>query len=652
MSSAPPNFPEKRTRVPAADEKSDFAWLAAEIGAIARELGAPAGDAETLEKIVARLAAKLTKRDADNATEFHLSLAEPGDAPVRDFLKKISAEDSPLCALAGTPERFAAGTETPLIFDEAHGALCFLRHFRQEKQIAETIAELSKADAGALPADAAQAAEKRLAAELPHALNEAQKNAVRTMLARQFFVVSGGPGTGKTTLLLRALICFFDRNPNAKILLAAPTGKAARRMKESLGSQIAEIAERAAAGTGHSENVAGTLGEILEKIRKIEPSTLHSLLKMSPSALRRSRAREIAADLLVVDEASMVGRELAARLFASLSAGTRLVLLGDKNQLESVEPGHIFGALCAADSLAACRTELTESRRFRADGFIGKFAAAVVRGARERVAELLASAGTEKTARTSRTFFEENSEIRLSENDFSENAIRRALEALFPERLKRVPADAEPEELLSLLESTRLLTPLRDRKSEFSAERINFLAARLFSHNPRVAAGTAAHFHGRPILITRNSGNFRNGDVGIVLADRNDSARGGGNGEFFAYFRDFSGGGIRRVLAALLPEHETAYAMSIHKAQGSEFSRLAIVFPPAGAANRDFFSRQLLYTAISRFRESATAFFHLIFDRETLLFAVSNRSEPRSLLREKIDEAAGAGNRPPRTQIP
>lgn len=642
MSSAPPNFPEKRMRVPAADEKSDFAWLAAEIGAIARELGAPAGDAEMLEKIVARLAVKLTKRDADDATEFHLSLEEPSEAPVRDFLKKISAENSPLRALAGTPERFAAGTETPLIFDEAHDALCFLRHFRQEKQIAETIAELSKTDAGALPA-AAHAAEKRLAAELPHALNEAQKNAVRTMLARQFSVVSGGPGTGKTTLLLRALICFFEQNPNAKILLAAPTGKAARRMKESLGSQIEKIAERAA---------AGTLGEILEKIRKIEPSTLHSLLKISPSALRRSRAREIAADLLVVDEASMVGRELAARLFASLSAGTRLVLLGDKNQLESVEPGHIFGALCAADSLAACRTELTESQRFRADGFIGKFAAAVVRGDRERVAELLASAGTEKIARTSRRFFEENSEIRLSENDFSENAIRRALEALFPEKLKRVPADAEPEELLSLLESTRLLTPLRDRKSEFSAERINFLAARLFSHNPRVAAGTAAHFHGRPILITRNSGNFRNGDVGIVLADRNDSASGGGNGEFFAYFRDFSGGGIRRVPAALLPEHETAYAMSIHKAQGSEFSRLAIVFPPAGAANRDFFSRQLLYTAISRFRESATAFFHLIFDRETLLFAVSNRSEPRSLLREKIDEAAGTGNRPPRTQIP
>lgn len=643
MSSAPPNFPEKRMRVPAADEKSDFAWLAAEIGAIARELGAPAGDAEMLEKIVARLAVKLTKRDADDATEFHLSLEEPSEAPVRDFLKKISAENSPLRALAGTPERFAAGTETPLIFDEAHDALCFLRHFRQEKQIAETIAELSKTDAGALPADAAQAAEKRLAAELPHALNEAQKNAVRTMLARQFSVVSGGPGTGKTTLLLRALICFFEQNPNAKILLAAPTGKAARRMKESLGSQIEKIAERAA---------AGTLGDILEKIRKIEPSTLHSLLKISPSALRRSRAREIAADLLVVDEASMVGRELAARLFASLSAGTSLVLLGDKNQLESVEPGHIFGALCAADSLAACRTELTESRRFRADGFIGKFAAAVVRGARERVAELLATAGTEKIARTSRTFFEENSEIRLSENDFSESAIRRALEALFPEKLKRVPADAAPEELLSLLESTRLLTPLRDRKSEFSAERINFLAARLFSHNPRVAAGTAAHFHGRPILITRNSGNFRNGDVGIVLSDRSDSARNGGNGEFFAYFRDFSGGGIRRVPAALLPEHETAYAMSIHKAQGSEFSRLAIVFPPAGATNRDFFSRQLLYTAISRFRESATAFFHLIFDRETLLFAVSNRSEPRSLLREKIDEAAGTGNRPPHAQIP
>ena len=619
--------PEKFSRRTVAAHDSS-AWLADEIRALARETGAPENDAAHLAALVARLAENVLENGADR-----LCLASENDAADRAFLEKFCAAPRSR-SLVASPKSAAAGVPAPLVFDAAHAELCFLRNFRNESEIVEKTLALARVPAAkTLP----ETTENLIAAALPHALNDAQKNAVCAIVSRRLAIVSGGPGTGKTTLLLRALLCIFEQNPDAKIVLAAPTGKAASRMKESLAEQSEKIAAAAAETPSETPSPrAGTTPvspRTLEKIAALAPKTLHRALRIAPGKLRSSKSVPISADCVVIDEASMIGRELAARLLRALSPETELVLLGDKNQLESVEPGRIFGALCEADSLAACRTELTESRRFDAHSFIGKFASAIVRGDRSAAEALLSNAAPAP-------------QIRLSEGEISSAALRDALVSLFPEKLRRVPDDADPAEILSLIESTRLLTPLRERKSgsRLAAENINALASRLFSGDPRVAAGTTLHFHGRPILVTKNSERLFNGDVGVVLHNRDRSAARAPSAEFLAWFRDYEHGGVRAVPVELLPEHETAYAMSIHKAQGSEFSRLTVVFPRAPAENRDFYSRRLLYTAISRFRETnapdAAAHFHLLFDRETLLDAVARNTVENSALRRRFDEEA------------
>ena len=615
--------PENFSRRTVASHDSS-AWLADEIRALARETGAPENDAAHLAALVARLAENVIENGGDR-----LCLASENDAADRAFLEKFCAAPR-FRRLVGSPQSAAAGVPAPLVFDAAHAELCFLRNFRNESEIVEKTLALARVPAAkTLP----ETTENLIAAALPHALNDAQKNAVRAIVSRRLAIVSGGPGTGKTTLLLRALLCIFEQNPDAKIVLAAPTGKAASRMKESLAGQSEKIAAAAAGTPSSRAGTAPVSPRTLEKIAALAPKTLHRALRIAPGKLRTSKFVPISADCVVIDEASMIGRELAARLLRALSPETKLVLLGDKNQLESVEPGRIFGALCEADSLAACRTELTESRRFDAHSFIGKFASAIVRGDRAAAEALLSDADPAP-------------QIRLSEGEISSAALRDALVNLFPEKLRRVPDDADPAEILSLIESTRLLTPLRERKSgsRLAAENINALASRLFSGDPRVAAGTTLHFHGRPILVTKNSERLFNGDVGVVLRSRDRSAAHAPSAEFLAWFRDYEHGGVRAVPVELLPEHETAYAMSIHKAQGSEFSRLAVVFPRAPAENRDFYSRRLLYTAISRFRETtapnAAAHFHLLFDRETLLDAVARNTVENSALRRRFDEEA------------
>ena len=573
-------------------------WLSSEILALARELGVAQESASMLSEIVYRLAEATSE-----AKETHLKITNPADF---DFLK-TATEAEPIRRLAGTPARFSAGETTPLIFEAKNSALYFLRHYRQEIRIARELLRRTRSGNATPPT---QLLEKIIEVNLPFPLNPEQRNAVRSIISSPLTLVSGGPGTGKTTLLLRALICLYTKNPETRILLAAPTGKAAARMKEAIRDQASIISK----APSFQDSV---LQPLLKKAEALEPTTLHRLLKTGASMITTPPPSEIPADYIIIDEASMIDQAIMHRLLASVRTTTRLVFLGDKNQLDSVGAGRVFGALCAAKQLQSARVELTESRRFNENGTLGAFARAIVSGNAPAAEKLLRE--NEESLPFSPTFS-------FRSGAFSAKTLDSILQEIFPEKLRHVPADISPEEILSLIDSSRMLVPLHH--GAFGIEKINARARQLFAPP---GSATHPHFHGQPILITRSAPRERlvNGDVGVILHDAE-------NASFSAYFRN-ENGEIRRIPAALLPEHETAYAMTIHKSQGSEFTRLAVIFPEENAL-REFLSRQLLYTAVTRFREAGNdAKFILLYDRETLLGAVSRDNPNRELLFENRD---------------
>ncbi|MBP3302918.1 MAG: exodeoxyribonuclease V subunit alpha [Opitutales bacterium] len=567
-------------------------WLSGEVLALAQRLGTPVPESHKLAEIVASLAEITTENRGT-----HLKIEE---AETLEFLKKTAAS-SPTDSITGTPQTFLSGKITPLVLDAENAALYFFRHYKQEVRTAQILIERACADK-VVPVS--EISEKIIASELPFPLNAEQKAAVRSVVSRPMTIISGGPGTGKTTLLLRALICLFTENPEARVVLAAPTGKAAARMKESVQAQVREICSSEQALVAFPQDV-------LKKAESPEPATLHRVLGIGASPLASPGVSAIAADYVIADESSMIDQALMFRLLSSLRAGTRLVLLGDKNQLDSVGAGRVFGAICSEEKLACARVDLTESRRFDAAGVLGRMARAVVRGDVDGVASAL-----DEPLSSER----ERAVFRFDSGEISPEKLDETLSEIFPEKLQNVPADAKPEEMLALLDSARVLTPLR--RGKFGAEALNARARKLFAPT---GSAVQEHFHGQPILVTRNAAQERlfNGDTGIILRDA--------AGTLIAHFRG-DDGTIRRIPAALLPDHETAYAMSIHKAQGSEFARLGIVFPPEGS-HTEFFSRQLLYTALTRFRESGeNSLLRLLFDRDSLLGAVSRENPLRELL--------------------
>lgn len=581
---------ETRTR----SGKSAARWLSDEIFARARELGIMPSEAAELEKVTFRLAEITTENRGT-----HLKIQEPA---VADFLKNAT-QHTLLSCLTGTPKTFSDGKITPLIFDENLSALYFLRHYRQEVQTAETLIRLAEQGA---PGEISARIEAIISAEKPFPLNEAQRRAVRAIISRDLTVISGGPGTGKTTLLLRALICIFSEKPDAKIILAAPTGKAAGRMKES-------VREQAEALLRDPETAQTFPPDALKKAADLEPSTLHRVLKINAATLVLPQTpTTIPADYVIIDESSMTDQALMHRLTLALRPQTKLVLLGDKNQLDSVGAGRVFGAICVAKSLRTARIELTESRRFDERGFLGKFARGIVSGNVPAVENLISeSASTVKP----------NDVFRFYGEVMTPEQTDALLTDVFPEKLRHVPEIADPEEMLALIDSARILTPLRH--GIFGVENLNARARRIFAP---AGSSQQTHFHGQPVIITKNAPSEKlfNGDVGIILRETQ-------SGTLVAYFRG-ENNGLRHLPATLLPEHETAYVMSIHQSQGSEFSRLGIVFPEEGKLT-EFFSRQLLYTAVTRFRERGPGTkFRLLFHRGTLLNAVARDNPVRELL--------------------
>ncbi|MGU8083923.1 AAA family ATPase [Burkholderia pyrrocinia] len=736
-------------------EPADFGIALAEgfarrIGDLARRAGAPAAAA----RWAARAAFATSRATAGGHVCVALgALAQRYEELLDDIRAALAASG---VVAFGT---LARGDERPLIVDR-HDHLYLSRYFDYERRLADALV----AQAGvAVPDDGLSPERLRdnLARYFGPATGEVdwQRVAAIVALTGRVTIVSGGPGTGKTTTVVGVLACLLDAHPGLRIALAAPTGKAAQRMQEALHARAGDLPPELAARLPDTSY------------------TLHRLLGGGGAAgFRHHRDNPLPYDLIVVDEASMIDVALAAHLLDALAPGARLVLLGDKDQLAAVEAGAVFAELSARPAFtAAARTRIAQALGIDEAAFVAALpvpdeAAATVPAANpvSTAAQAQASASVSAAAsrkRASRpradarqaSLFDDEPQddaaaaADVASSPFADPALTDAgdigdagnapawievdelawldavelppfdagdaalasITSTSPGETAASPATSAPAPLAdcvvwlernyrfgldspigrlslairrgdvqaaldalpaddaaaasfhddageSLASSTveRLARrfgayldalrdalaapvpdplPLFDALNRFrilcatrsglrGAEHVNALVAAHVRHAARVPLAVGAHwFTGRPIMVTRNDyalGLF-NGDIGIALPDAHGVLR--------VWFRR-ADGTARAVSPAALPPHETAFALTVHKSQGSEFDEAALVLP---ASFGRVLTRELVYTAVTRARTRV----QVIGPRRVLAQAVATRTQRDSGLAARVDEA-------------
>jgi exodeoxyribonuclease V alpha subunit len=561
---------------------------------LARELARHAGDGADAVALAAALASAALGRghvcvDLRELQGAPLGgLGDAGQPPldVESFTAALRAEP-------GVCGHGADAAPRPLVL--AGGRLYLGRYWRAEQRVATRLRAL--ASQRRVPGADTVALLQRLFAE-DSAGAAGQRRACATALTRGLGVVTGGPGTGKTTTVARLLVFLAADARSAgrtlAVRLVAPTGKAAARAAESLARERARLLE----GGQIDAALAAALPERAE--------TLHRLLgARADGDFRHGPADPLPADVVVVDECSMVDLGLFDALLGALQPHARLVLLGDRDQLDAVEAGNVFGAVCAqagsvsparaaelqhlagsapavsatASAIADATAVLEHSYRFDAAGGIGRLAQAV-------------NAGDADAARAV-----------LNEGDARVQALAcgarpgaqqvEALAAGYVPLLEALASGADDTALLGMLEHHRVLCAVRE--GDFGVAGINRAIEATLAAQGRIDPARGPLYPGQPLLVTRNDHCLRlyNGDLGLVVP--------GPDGREQVLFRA-ADGTPRRLPPGRLPEHETAWAMTIHKSQGSESERVCIVLPP-DVTRAEFGGREMLYTAITRARQ-------------------------------------------------
>lgn len=450
-----------------------------------------------------------------------------------------------------------------------------------------------------------------------------QSVAVAIAAKSAFSVISGGPGTGKTTTVVQLLELLqaiaLEKGHPLRICLAAPTGKAAARLTASIGD---------AAGK-RPEGVRGTI--------PTDVTTLHRLLGSRPDTRHflHDAKNPLHVDLLVVDEASMIDLEMMAAVLSALPAKARLILIGDKDQLASVEAGSVLGDLCRnagkevyqpatiewikshtgyeLEKFAGAGTDLDQhiallrkSYRFGKTSGIGTLARAVNSGDPDRVAAVW-DQNFSDIARLAISSTDDQRFARLVLNGAPYRNIRTSIRLGYRAYLRCVqagPGDYESDDswfraVLEAFGRFQLLSPLR--KGSWGVEGLNQKTAQIL-FNAGLICRQEGWYIGRPVLITRNDYTLglMNGDIGIALPVAADSPP---NSKTLRVVFPMADGSLKKVLPSRLNDVETVYAMTVHKSQGSEFDHAVMVLPEAMTP---VLTRELVYTGITRARRRFT----------------------------------------------
>lgn len=482
------------------------------------------------------------------------------------------------------------------------------RYWQFENEVAQKIREKSQhCPVSPAQIQAVKVIFTRLFPQTQANLNEPdwQQVAVANALGRKLSIICGGPGTGKTytvTRLLAALqaASLADKNVSLNIHMAAPTGKAAQRLTESI------------CGAKKQLKAAGINSQILNAIPE-EASTLHRLLGIKPNQLapKYNQHNQLNCDLLLIDEISMIDLAMMARLLRALPESTRLILLGDAQQLPSVETGNILADLVADYQAGASRkvaeqieqisgqtvvvnpaqkadhiSFLTKTHRF--GGQIGEIAK-----------EVISANPTDSWQRLSRHKIMPNEAGQLTLAQFCDSSIELALiepsqleafiDAACQQYYLAISRASSLEQAFEALAKFRILVP--NRVGQTGVEQLNIQIEQALSK--KIAnLKINQHYAGRPVMVTENSytNGLFNGDVGLIWADENNKLQ--------AYFETESG--YKKVSLARLPLVETVYAMTIHKTQGSEFSQVALILPEQ---TNPLLSPELIYTGLTRAKQ-------------------------------------------------
>jgi len=386
-----------------------------------------------------------------------------------------------------------------------------------------------------------------------------QREAARMAARQSFCIITGGPGTGKTFTVVKilALLQELAEQP-LHIALAAPTGKAAMRLQESIGKSKEKLPS--------SETIKNRIPETV--------TTLHRLLgAMPPSPYFRHHAdKPLVHDLVVVDEASMVDLALMSKLIDALKPGARLILLGDKDQLASVESGAVLADLAMAETLQNNVYTLRQSHRF--GGTIKMLAEAVNLQQNQLAWQILTDAS-------------DTAVQCLTEDLIDYIAAQQA------DYLQLIKADADFDRVMQAFSRFQVLCSNRQGKN--SVADINYRVEQKLAEHKRINL-SGLWYPGRPVMVTQNnpSLNLYNGDIGICMPDSLSA------GKLMVYFQR-PDGSVKKYLPARVPPCETVFAMTIHKSQGSEFEEVLIVLPEA---INPVLTKELLYTAITRAKKT------------------------------------------------
>ena len=492
--------------------------------------------------------------------------------------------------------------DAPLVFE--HGLLYLRRYREYERRLA---LGLRRIGVHAPERDDTDALAPLFAQLFPDARtgDDLQARAAAVALRHNLVLVTGGPGTGKTTTITRLLALLTAQalhagRPAPRIALAAPTGRAAERMAESVRKAVQALA-------------AADVDAALLAALPTAGTTLHRLLGTIPDSprFRHHADNPLPFDVVVVDEASMIDLPLKAKLVDAVADGARLVLLGDPDQLPSVEAGDVLsgilgaagdGTTIADDDADALQALLGASAHARRSGDAGRFPGRRIhlqRGYRQSAAldlAPLATAVREGDAETALSLLRTGELAGVHVHEGQADPLAAHHDALLA-HWSALADTTDPVEALARAGRLRILTAVREGPQ--GARGLNARIEALLSGSglggsPRRGAGPG-YFHGRLLLITENSYRHRlfNGDIGICLAD--DS------GALVAWFPGDDPQQPRPFHPAALPAHDSAFAMTVHKAQGSEFDTVWLVLPER--FNR-VLSRELVYTGMTRARSA------------------------------------------------
>jgi exodeoxyribonuclease V alpha subunit len=505
-------------------------------------------------------------------------------------------------SLLGLTNYVSSGTNTVLPFVLHKDHLYLQRYFTYETTILHRIGRLIEAEAiqrneritslqKILPFVVGLMATSQNAA-IPHEekIDWQMVAAIQSVL-HNFSIITGGPGTGKTTTVAKVLSILFTMDPTITVALAAPTGKAAMRMAESLKNTSLTVST-----------------DIKERLKNLSPNTIHRLLKSIPDSIhfKHNASNPLPYDVLIIDEASMIDVALFAKLLDAVGSHTRIILLGDKNQLASVEAGSLFGDLCkvlqknnelsasSADfvnqfiydedrkisgdfigssnhPLAEHVIELKRSHRFNSASGIGKFSHAIINSDEKVLDELIINKGSDSV------------DLDLDSDD--------AIFTSFVAGYKEYILENDISKALEKFNKLRVLCAVREGVDGlYSINKMieNYLSKQGLINNK------VDFYENRPIIITRNYKELKlfNGDIGIIRKDSNGNLR--------AFFED-SDKNIRAIMPVYISDAETVFAMTIHKSQGSEYNKVMVVLPKKSTGL--LLTRELLYTAITRAKE-------------------------------------------------